>query len=128
MKINRLEDIIVWQESMRLMKMVYELVKSFPFEEKYNLIKHMKACARNIPANIAEGYGRFHYQESTRFNRIARGSLMELKSDCLCAINVGVTDKASVQPILEQIESVNRLLNAFIQSTIKMQSKLANGQ
>jgi len=59
-KIKSLEDLIVWQEARILMKMVYKLTNKFPSEEKYNLVKHMRGCSRNIPGNIAEGFGRFH--------------------------------------------------------------------
>ncbi len=50
-----------------------------PPAEKYNLdIQIRKACV-STTANIAEGYGRFHYQEGIQFYRISRGSLYELK-------------------------------------------------
>lgn len=39
----------------------------------------MRKASISVTANIAEGYGRFHYQELLQFFRIARGSLYELK-------------------------------------------------
>lgn len=117
MKIKSLEDLIVWQEARVLSKMMYEMTESYPAGEKYNLVKHMRACSRNIPANIAEGFGRFHYQESIQFNRIARGSLSELKSDCYSSYDCGYIDKNKLDMVLDQITKVAKLLNAFIKST-----------
>lgn len=122
MKITSLEDLLVWQEARVLMKMVYKTTAIFPSDEKYNLVKHMKECSRNIPANIAEGFGRYHYQESMQFNRIARGSLMELKSDCYSSFDCNYIDKNNLNLLLKQITSVHKLLNAFIKSTYKVKN------
>ena len=54
-------------------------VKILPEEEKYNLSSQMRRAAVSITANIAEGYGRYHYQENIQFCRQSRGVLrMEL--------------------------------------------------
>lgn len=118
-KITKLEDILVWQEARILMQMVYGATKNFPTEEKYNLAKHMKECSRNIPGNIAEGFGRFHFQESMQFYRIARGSLLELKSDIYCSFDCLYIDKEIFEKLLNQDEKVGRLLNGFINSAKK---------
>lgn len=123
MKITKLEDLIVWQESVKLTKIIYDLVKLLPLDERFNFIKHMKACSRNIPANIAEGFGRFHYQEQARFNRIARGSLLELKSDILCCINLNLLNTNQTEKALAQIDLVHKLLNSFIKSTLNLKNK-----
>ncbi|OGD56618.1 hypothetical protein A2V71_00225 [Candidatus Berkelbacteria bacterium RBG_13_40_8] len=117
-----LEDLIVWQEARILMRLVYKLTAKFPGEEKFNLVKHMRACSRNIPANIAEGFGRFHYQESMQFNRIARGSLMELKSDIYSSYDCNYINRDELDKLLEQITLVHKLLNAFIKSTYKIKN------
>lgn len=108
------------------MKMVYKITADFPSSEKYNLIQHMRECARNIPANIAEGFGRFHYQESMQFYRIARGSLSELKSDCYSSYDCGYLDKIKLDKLLIQNEKVGRLLNGFIKSTIQARNRTDN--
>lgn len=117
---------LVWQESRKLMKMIYSVVQEFPVEEKFNLVKHMKECVRNIPGNIAEGFGRFHYQESMQFYRIARGSLTELKSDCFCSSDCGYINQTQLNKLLTQIESVGRLLNGFIRTANKAKSRTDN--
>ncbi|OPZ21042.1 MAG: hypothetical protein BWZ03_00798 [bacterium ADurb.BinA186] len=119
MHVNKLEDLIVWQEAKKLLIDVYSLTKKFPADEKYNLVKHIKECARNIPGNIAEGFGRFHYQDSARFYRIARGSLNELKSDIYCSLDLSYIDKADFENISKQVEYVGKLLNGTVRSLNK---------
>ena len=120
MAIQKLEELKVLQEARILMKMVYEMVKSFPPEEKYNLVRHLKECARNVPGNIAEGFGRFHFQESIQFYRIARGSLNEIKSDTYCAFDTGYIDEKKLRETINQIELVAKMLNGLITSTNRL--------
>jgi four helix bundle protein len=117
MTILKLEDLNVWQEARELMKQIYEVTRTFPSEEKFNLVKHLKECARNIPGNIAEGFGRYNYQESIQFYRIARGSLSEIKSDIYCSFDASYIDEKIKNKILEKIEIVNKMLNSLISKT-----------
>ena len=52
-----------------------------------------------------------------QFNRIARGSLSELKSDCYSSFDCGYITQQELNRLLEQITKVSKLLNAFIKST-----------
>ena len=89
MTIQRLEDLLVWKKALLLCKLIYRITSAFPPEEKYNLTRHLRECVRNIPGNIAEGFGRYHYQESMQFYRIARGSINEVKSDLYVSFGQG---------------------------------------
>lgn len=109
-----------------LSKMIYSLTVDFPVTEKFNIVKHMRECARNIPGNIAEAFGRFHYQESMQFYRIARGSLLELKSDLYCSFDNNYINKNELDSHLEQVEKVLALLNGLIKSTSKAKKQLHN--
>ena len=122
MKIGKLEDLIAWQEARILRKMIYQLTAGFPASEKYNFVKHMRECARNIPGNIAEAFGRFHYQESMQFYRIARGSLLELKSDCYCSFDERYITEQELRSSITQIEKVLALLNGLIKSSFRAKS------
>jgi four helix bundle protein len=75
---NDFRDLKVWQESSAIRRDVWALCKKLPREELYRLTDQMVRASRSSPENIAEGYGRFHYQENIQFCRQARGSLYEL--------------------------------------------------
>jgi four helix bundle protein len=55
--------------------------KKLPTEEKYNVISQMRRAALSVTNNIAEGHGRYHFQENIQFLRQSRGSLDELLDD-----------------------------------------------
>ena len=52
------EKLEIWQEAVEIVRIVYELTKSWPREEMYGLTSHIRRAAISIPANIAEGVGR----------------------------------------------------------------------
>ena len=74
---QRFTELNVWKQS-RLVKLeVYALVKSFPKEEKYELVSQVVRSSRSTCSNISEGHGRFTYKDQLHFCVQARGSLSE---------------------------------------------------
>ena len=71
------ERLTVWQLSMELVQQVYSQTQPFPAEERFGLVSQLRRAAVSIPANIAEGKGRFHKKEFLQFLYNARGSLYE---------------------------------------------------
>ena len=78
--IKSYRDLMVWQKSIRLVKDVYQITRSFPKEELFSIVSQMKKSAVSIPSNIAEGYGRNSRSDYIRFLKIAVGSLYELQT------------------------------------------------
>ena len=54
-----------------------QVVPVLPREERYRLGDQLLRAARATAANIAEGYGRFHYLDNAKFCSNARGSCWE---------------------------------------------------
>ena len=71
------KDLEICKKARELRNEVSTLTKSFPKEERYMLISQRVRASRSVTANIAEGYGRSHYQENIQFCRQSRGSLTE---------------------------------------------------
>ncbi len=77
-----------WSEAMRLVKLVYEATLNFPPEERLGLSQQMRRAAVSVPSNIAEGAARSGKREFANFISIARGSLSELHTQCLIAVDL----------------------------------------
>ena len=79
MSIKGLERLETWKKSRDFALSVYkEVLPLLPLEEKWGLNQQIRRSAQSVPANIAEGYGRYYYQENVRFCYVARGSLEEI--------------------------------------------------
>ncbi len=61
------------KQSRKIRNLVSDLIKKFPGEEKFRLADQIIRSSRSIGNNLAEGHGRFHYQDNIRFCIIARG-------------------------------------------------------
>jgi len=107
-------DLEVWSRCRDIRQKVYDLCKKFPAEEKYRLADQIIRASRSATACIAEGYGRFHYQENIQFCRQSRGSLYELIDHLCVAEESGLIDDASVNTLTEQIKTAIRILNGYI--------------
>src|SRR6266404_9801746 len=77
----KLDDFELYCLAREFRKKIYRLIKQLPPEEKYCLGNQMRRAAVSITNNIAEGHGRWHYQENIHFCRIARGSVDEVLDD-----------------------------------------------
>ncbi len=70
-------ELEAWKEARIFKQQIIEDCKNFPKEEKFLLTAQLKDSSRSVTANIAEGYGRYNYQETSQFFRQSRGSLNE---------------------------------------------------
>ena len=108
------EDLEVWKEARKYRITISELVKTFPREEKYKLVDQLIRSARSISANIAEGYGRYHYQENIQSCRQARGSLMETLDHLICANDEKYLDDELLNKLRVHYALVLKILNGYI--------------
>ena len=81
------EELDCWKACREVRRFIYKLVKKFPKEELYDLVQDMRRAARSTTHNIAEGFGRYHYQENIQFCRHSRGSLHELVDQLITSID-----------------------------------------
>jgi len=78
-KIKSFQDLEIWQLAHKLVLEIYSLTDKLPKKEEYRLTSQIIRAAISIPANIAEGMGRFSTKEFIHYLLITRGSLEELR-------------------------------------------------
>lgn len=113
-KIQTFEDLRVWQLARKVRNEIFDLVKKFPSEEKYRLTDQMIRSSRSISDNIAEGYGRFHYQENIQYCRQGRGSAYELKNQINTAFDCKYIDESEHKFHKSLIIDCIQILNGYI--------------
>ena len=111
---QKFTDLNVWKQARVLKLDIYELVKAFPKEEKFELSNQLIRCVRSIPANIAEGHGRFTYKDQIHFCIQARGSLSETLNHLIDAYDRTYINSDTLKKFDEHITSVGKLLNGYI--------------
>ena len=93
---------------------VYSVIKELPTEEKYDLASQMRRAAISCSANIAEGYGRFHYQENIQFCRISRGSMYETHDHLITCIDNQYISKELYDKIWELSMNAIKVQDGYI--------------
>lgn len=115
------EDLKAWQLARRLMIDCHELANRLPAFERYDLVQQIRRSSKSVMANIAEGYGRYHYLDSLRFFYFARGSLTETISHLITAHDLKYTSSEQHQALYDLGREAERTLNGYINFVWKQQ-------
>ncbi len=88
--------------------------KYFPKTEEYLLKAQLLDAARSVTANIAEGFGRFHYQENIQYCRQSRGSLTESMEHMITAHDDHYISKLLLAEVNTDYKQCLAALNGYI--------------
>jgi len=99
-KTSGYRDLLVWQKGIALVKRIYQITQSFPAEEKYGLVSQMRRAAVSIPSNIAEGQARHTTGEFIQFISHAEGSVAELETQLIIAVELCYCNRADIDDTL----------------------------
>ncbi|MBU2052004.1 four helix bundle protein [Patescibacteria group bacterium] len=111
-----------WQENHQLVLSIYKITKDFPKEEKYGIIDQLRRASSSVTANIAEGFGRFHFADKIRFYLQARGSLKETENFIYLSQDLKYLDKETAKKLWQQAKIGEQLLNGLIKSANKQKA------
>jgi four helix bundle protein len=105
----------VWKKNHALALSVYKVTAEFPKSELYGLTSQLRRAGTSIPANIAEGCGRFGDAELARFLQIAMGSASELEYHLILAKDLGFIKESDYQDFSKQAIAVKKMITSFLQ-------------
>ena len=109
-----LEDLEVYKVAVEIRKGISRFSKELPVEEKYKLKDQIIRASRSVTANIAEGYGRYHFQEQIQYCRQARGSLFELKDHLSVSLEEDYLTGEIYRSKIKEIENAVKKINGYI--------------
>jgi four helix bundle protein len=125
---NSFKELEVWKACRELRLLIWKLVKTFPPEEKYRLTDQMIRASRSSTTQIAEGYGRFHFQENIQFCRISRGSLFELIDHLTVALDSEYISDEEYNDLDQKTVRCIQILNGYINYLVKAKGKYSENQ
>ena len=108
------EKLEVYNLAREYRKKIYKLTHQLPKKEQYNLNSQMCRAAVSLTNNIAEGHGRYHYQENIQFLRQSRGSLEEVLDDLNICIDENYFEKSYLNELKEDGYVLLKKLNGYI--------------
>jgi four helix bundle protein len=113
------EDLLVWQKSMDLVSLVYQICQKGVLAKDWGLRDQMQRAAVSVSANIAEGYERGSRKEYAQFLMIAKGSAGELRCLLRIAERLQFIDSSSADKLISDITEVSRMLRGLANAVRK---------
>jgi four helix bundle protein len=83
----------------------------------------MRRAAVSVTANLAEGYGRFSYQENMQSCRQSRGSVYEIRDHLTTALDAGYINPEQYKQFDLQAISIIKRINGYLRSTKERQAQ-----
>lgn len=114
--IKHFYNLDIWKESHQLSIAIYKITEKFPKKETYGLSDQLRRASTSVSANIAEGFGRFHYKEKIKFYYVSRGSICEVQNFLFLTQDLNYIDKNIARDLFTKYEILNKRLNQFIKS------------
>lgn len=104
-----------WKKARDLKLFFYrEVLPKLPAEERYSLGSQIRDSGVSATANIAEGYGRYHYKEGIQFYRISRASIYELKDHLISCLDFDYISREVFNKGIVLVEETKKTLNGYI--------------
>jgi four helix bundle protein len=111
---NRIEDLEIYTLADSFSNKIWFLVLEWDYFAKDTAGKQITRSADSISANIAEGFGRFHYKENKNFCYFSRGSLIETKGWLNKGKVRNLISEDKYNELLKELETIHHKLNIYI--------------
>jgi four helix bundle protein len=113
-KIERFEDLEVWQKARELTKSLYKETRIGEFSRDYSLKDQIRRASVSVMSNIAEGFDRGGDKEFIQFLSIAKGSAAEIRSQLYAALDQEYITSERFTDLAEMAIEVSRMLSALM--------------
>lgn len=117
------KDLDAWKLARALRILIYALLKKLPAEERFALNSQLRRAAQSVGANIAEGFGRYWYQENIQFCRQARGYVYEVRDHLVTAADARFISESEYAEADSLAQRVIQVVNGYLRSTSKRQTE-----
>ena len=124
MVVREFYDLIAWKKAHAVTLDIYRLCKQFPKDELFGVVSQLRRASSSVSANIAEGFGRYHYKDRQRFYYHARGSVVEVQNFLFLSRDLQFIDVGVYGEMMSKTMEVKKLINGLIRVTNVDQIKL----
>ena len=111
--IKTFEDLIIWQKGIELAKLVYQISKELPPEEKFSLGDQLRRAGVSVPSNIAEGYGRRTSNDYRKYLHISLGSLYEIQTQLKIGVELNLITNNNFCKANSLAKEIDRMVYAI---------------
>ena len=112
-EIRSFRELNVYKNARESARAIFEISKTFPREERYGLTSQIRLAAVSIPANVAEGAGRYSNREFAHFLSNAQGPATELETELIISNRLGYLDDTTLTSLVTPLDNIGRLITGL---------------
>ncbi len=129
MRYNAFEDLPIWRDALRLTKIIYDVSARLPWSRDYGLRDQIRRAMISVTANIVEGFEKNNNNEFSRYLRISKGSIGEVRNHLYVALSVEYIGKEDFEKMNNELKRIAQQIGGFIVYLQRYkQSKIGNVQ
>ncbi|MCD6580031.1 four helix bundle protein [bacterium] len=114
MKVEKFEDLNVWQLSRTLIVEIYEITSNQNFKKDYGLGNQIQRASVSVLSNIAEGFEKGYNKEFIRFLYIAKGSIGEVRAQLYVALDLNYISNETFNDLNEKTKKISGMISNLI--------------
>ncbi len=114
MKYKRFEELPIWQESLKLTKLVYDLSNNLKFSKDFKLRDQIRGAMIGVSSCIVEGFEKNNNNEFIRFLRMSKGSVGEVRNQLRIALVVGYITEDEFEDANKKLEELGNQIGGFM--------------
>lgn len=112
-KIEKFEDLIVWQKALKVCKKTYVLSSGGPWARDFTLKDQVRKASISVISNISEGFGRHGKQDFRHFLSMANGSANEVRAQLHLARELGYVTSSEITDLIDLCSEVSRMIKGL---------------
>ncbi len=120
MTIKNFKDLEIWQLSVSAASKIYEITNSNNFSKDFSLKDQIRRATVSISSNIAEGFEGNGNTEFIRFLKIAKGSLAEVRTQLIIALNIKYINEKEYNSLENELVILAGKIGSFINYLTKL--------
>ena len=117
--ISRFEELIAWQKSRELSRLVYEYSSIGRFSTDFALKNQICRASISVMSNIAEGFEKYSAKDFQNYLAIARGSAAEVRSQIYLAQDLGYLTEQQSKEVIDLCNEIGRIIAGLRRSLSK---------
>jgi four helix bundle protein len=110
-KVERFEDLMVWQKARGLTKEIYTMTSRGQFARDFGLSQQIQRASVSIMSNLAEGFERGGRAEFHQFIVVSKASCAEVRCQLYVALDVGYINQLEFDALKSKVEEISKLLS-----------------
>jgi four helix bundle protein len=113
-KIEKFEDLKVWQKSREINLKIYQLSNKGVFAKDFGLRDQIRRASVSILSNIAEGFERNGNKEFGQFLSVAKASAGEVRSQLYIAKDLEYVSDAEFTEVVNGLLEISKMINGLM--------------